>query len=347
MASMLKLSSFPAPTVYPLRGGPALRWGMMAPGDIAGRFAAALQKHTDQQITAVGSRSLERARAFAATFQVPTAHGSYEELAADPDIDIVYIPAPNSEHARLALMAITAGKHVLVEKPMAASAAEAQLVIDAARDAGVFAMEAMWSAFLPQTSIIRKLLADGALGRIAMVTADFGEDFSGIPDSIVFRPELAGGALRDIGVYPLWFAHLVLGAPQSIHAFGTVTAGGVDEQAAVVLSGDNCAQAVLHTTMVVETSNTATINGPLARLEVQRPFLMPSGLALYYPGSNTPALEWRDESGLAGHDGLAWQAAAVAHHIADGLTESPLHPLSATLSILTTLDEARRQVMGT
>lgn len=339
-------SALPEPSTVALRGGPVLRWGILAPGEIAGDFTHALHTHTDQRVVAVGSRSAARAEAFAARYGIARSVGSYEELVADDGVDIVYVASPNSEHCRLALLAIQAGKHVLVEKPMAATAAEAQLIVDAARGAGVFAMEAMWSAFLPQSSIIRTLRDDGVFGRIAILTADFGADFSDIPDAIVFRPELAGGVLRDIGIYPLWFSSFVLGAPRAVTALGTVTASGVDEQAVVVLEGTEGAQSVLHTTMLADTPNHATINGDEARLEVHRLFLMPSGLSLYRPEDDEP-MRWRDESGLEGRDGLAWQAVAVARDIADGLTESKIHPLTETLSVLTTLDEARRQVLQT
>lgn len=335
----------PDPSVTPLRGGPVLRWGILAPGEIAGDFTHALHTHTDQTVVAVGSRSAERAAAFAARHGVARGHGDYDALLADDGVDIVYIASPNSEHARLALAAIAAGKHVLVEKPMAASAAEAAAIADAARAAGVFAMEAMWSAFLPQTSIIRTLLGDGVFGRIAVVTADFGADFSDIPQAIVFQPDLAGGVLRDIGIYPLWFSSFVLGRPASITALGSATAAGIDTQAAVILGYAGGAQAVLHTTMLADTPTCASINGDGARLELHRPFLMPSGFSLYAP-EDADARHWTDPSGLSGRDGLAWQAAAVAQHIADGLTESPLHPLAETLSVLTTLDEARRQVLA-
>jgi predicted dehydrogenase len=340
----MSFRAFPDPVVTPLRGGPTVRWGIVAPGEIAGDFTHALHTYTDQRVVAVGSRSAERAAAFAARHGISRSHGSYDALFADPAVDIVYVSSPNSEHAPLACAAIAAGKHVLVEKPMAASAAEAKTIADAARAAGVFAMEAMWSAFLPQTSIVRTLLADGVFGRIAVVTADFGADFSGIPDAIVFRPELAGGVLRDIGIYPLWFSSFVLGAPQTVDAFGSMTPAGVDEQAAVVLGFAGGAQAVLHTTMVADTPTFATINGTDARIEVARPFLMPSALSLYLAGDDE-GVHWRDETGLAGRDGLAWQAVAVAQHIADGLTESPTHPLAETLSVLATLDEARRQLL--
>jgi predicted dehydrogenase len=226
---------------------------------------------------------------------------------------------------------------------MAADAAEAAAVVDAAHAAGVFAMEAMWSSYLPQSSIIRALLADDVLGTISVVTADFGANFFDEPDAIVFRPELAGGVLRDIGIYPLWFSSFVLGQPQQIVATGTLTDTGVDEQVAMILTAPSGAQSLLSTTMRADTPVRATISGTAARIEVDSPFLMPSGFTLY-DATSSESLTWHDTSGLVGRDGLAWQAVAVAQHVADGLAESPVHPLDETLAILATLDEARRQV---
>jgi len=335
--------ALPDARLVPLRTAASLRWGILAPGEIAGDFVHALHVHTEQRVCAVGSRSSARAEAFARRHGIERSYGSYEQLVVDPGVDIVYVSSPNSEHRRLAIMAIEAGKHVLVEKPMAASAADARAIATAATGAGVFAMEAMWSAFLPQSSVIRALLDDGVLGRIAMLTADFGADFTDEPGAIVFRPELAGGVLRDIGVYPLWFSSFALGPPTAVSAVGTVTDSGVDGQAAVVLGHRSGAQSVLNTTMYADTPTVASVSGDAARLEVDRPFLMPGGFTLF-DARRDRSLRWRDDSGLVGREGLAWQAVAVAQHVADGLLESPVHPLEATVSILETLDEALRQV---
>jgi len=263
-------------------------------------------------------------------------------LVDDPDIDIVYVSSPNSEHRSLALSAIAAGKHVLVEKPMGISAEDASLIQIAAQDAGVFAMEAMWSRYLPQTDIIRQLLDDGALGEIELVTADFGANFMAEPDGIVFRPELGGGVLRDIGIYPVWFSSFVLGAPQSILATGRLLPSGVDAEAAIILTAENGTRSVLHTTMFADTPTLASICGSLARIEVSAPFLMPGGLRLI--GPDDTVLTWQDDTGPTLRDGLAWEAVGIAHHVADGMLQSPLHPLDETVSILGTLDEIRRQL---
>ncbi|MEO6944209.1 MAG: Gfo/Idh/MocA family oxidoreductase [Lacisediminihabitans sp.] len=336
-------NALPQPRTTPLKGGPTLRWGVLAPGEIAADFVHALHSYTDQRVHAVASRSAERAERFAAHNGIERSYGSYEQLVADPHIDIVYVSSPNSEHRRLALLAIAAGKHVLVEKPMGTSAADAREIVDAARAAGVFAMEAMWSRYLPQTDVIRQLLDDGVLGEITVVTADFGANFMSEPDGIVFRPELGGGVLRDIGIYALWFSSFVLGSPESIVASGSFTDSGVDGQAAMILTAPSGAQSLLSTTMYADTPTVATISGSTARIEIDSPFLMPGGFTLHSDNGGAP-ITWNDASGLLLRDGLAWESVGVAQHIADGLTESPLHPLDETLSVLRTLDEVRRQI---
>jgi predicted dehydrogenase len=339
-------SALPEPDITPLRGGPVLRWGVLAPGRIAGSFVSTLHRHTDQRVHAVASRAPERARAFAATYGIPHAYDSYARLVADPDIDIVYVASPHSEHKPQALLAIAAGKHVLVEKPLALNAAEAREIASAARAAGVFAMEAMWSRFLPQTALIDRLLRDGVLGDIRLVTADFGLRFDFDPEGRIFNPALGGGALLDIAIYPIWFAHFVLGTPTRVLATGELARTGVDGQAALVLTTATGAQALLHTTLFADTPNEAAVSGALARIQVETRFIAPSGFSLISHTSEA-RLRWADPSGLRGSEGLAYQATAAAQHIADGLTESPLHPLDRTLAVLETIDTARRQLHDT
>ena len=337
------MNYFPASTATPLRGGPTLRWGVLAPGRIAADFIQTLHANSDQRMHAVGSRSLDRATAFAARFGIERAYDSYERLVADPGVDIVYVAAPHSEHRALALLAIAAGKHVLIEKPIALTASEAREIADAARAAGVFAMEAMWARFLPQTTVVMALVADGMLGDIGLVAADYGSIFDFDATSRAFDPALGGGALLDLGVYPIWFAHCVLGRPSRIVASGSITSTGVDGQAALLFSTASGAEAQLSASMIVSTPVRATVSGSLASLDIDAPFVAPGGFTVYRDGTDEP-LRWDDPTELRWRDGLVWQATAVAKHVADGLTESPLHPLDTSVAVLETIDEARRQL---
>ena len=331
----------PEPTAVPLRGGPTLRWGVLAPGGIATDWVAAMHANTDQRVVAVASRSADRAAAFAHANGIERRYGSYEQLVADPAVDIVYVAAPNVFHRSLALMAIAAGKHVLVEKPLGVDADDARVIVAAARAAGVFAMEAMWSRFLPQTTVIAQLLDDGILGDLMMVTADFGANFGAPAGQPVFDPAMGGGSLRDIGIYPVWFSRFALGAPTSTVARGRMLDTGVDGQAAMILGHTGGAQAVLHTTMGADTPTEARINGSSARVEVRTPFYAPNGFAFVRGDERT---EFTDGTGLRGREGLAFQTTAIAQHVADGRTEAPEHPLDVSVAILETLDSLRSQV---
>lgn len=314
-----------------------LRWGIVAPGTIAGDFVGALRAHTGQRVVAVASRSLDRAVEFARRHGIARGYGRYEQLYADPEVQIVYVAAPHSEHRRLALDAIAAGKHVLIEKPIGVSAEEARSIRDAAHAAGVFAMEAMWTRFLPQTDVMMQLRADGAIGDVALVTADLG--FAAKPGGRLFDPALGGGALLDLGVYPVWLSHLWLGAPSSVTAHGTLTSSGVDEQSAIVLQHPSGAQAQLSTSIRVSTPGRASISGTHGRLELDPQFVFPGGFT--FTDSTGRSARYEDASGLTHRAGMAWQAVAVARHVDDGLTESPLHPLRATTEIMDVLDTAR------
>ncbi|WP_374008054.1 Gfo/Idh/MocA family protein [Leifsonia sp. LS-T14] len=340
------LAALPAPRYPDPADAPALRWGVLGPGGIAADFTDALHRHTGQRVVAAGSRSAERAAAFAAEHGVERSHGSYEALVSDPEVDVVYIATPHSEHLEHALLAIGAGKHVLIEKPMAVTAEQARRILAAAREAGVFAMEAMWTRYLPQTDIIRQLLEQDALGELRVVTADFGGRVPYDPASRLWNPSLAGGALLDLGVYTVSWASFALGAPAGIVATGTLAPSGVDEQAALVLSSASGAQALLSTTLRAGTPSLATICGSEGRIETDSPFWGPSGVRVFR-ADGTLAAHWRDPYGRPHRDGMSYEAAALARYIGEGRTESPLHPLAEAVDTLATIDEARRQLGAT
>lgn len=322
---------------------PPLRWGVLGPGVIAADFTKALHAHTAQRVVACGSRSLDRAAAFASEHGVERAHGSYEALVNDPGVDVVYVATPHSRHLEHTLLAIAAGKHVLVEKPMAATADQARRIVTAARAAGVFAMEAMWTRYLPQTDIIRQLLDDGALGELRVVTADFGGNATYDPAGRLWDPALAGGALLDLGVYVVSWASFALGTPAGIIASGSLAPTGVDEQAALVLSTLSGAQALLSTGLRVGTPSLATISGSAGRIETEAPFWGPSGLRLHRADGSVAA-RWQDPYDRPYRQGMSYEGAALARYVAEGRTESPLHPLDEAVATLATIDEARRQL---
>lgn len=302
----------------------------------------ALRGHTQQQVVAVGSRSAERAAAFAHRFDIPRSYDSYAALVADPQVDAIYVATPHSEHHEHALLAIAAGKHVLVEKAFTRNAAEALEVVQAAEAASVMLMEAMWTRFLPNMDVVRQLLADGALGELGTVLADHGQFFADVPETHRLKnPQLAGGALLDLGIYPVSFAAFVLGEPESVTAHGAITDAGVDAWIAAVLRRGQ-AEAVVHTTFLAETPTTAVIAGTAGRIEIAGPFYQTQAVR-FVPPRGGAAIEL-PISGAMGALGLCYEAAEFARCVSQGMTSSPLLPPSETVSIMRTLDEIRRQV---
>ncbi|AMM19403.1 oxidoreductase [Frondihabitans sp. PAMC 28766] len=341
----MTFTAFPEAELFlPESGEPALRWGLIGPGWIAGEFVDAVHEHTAQRFVAVASRSLDRATAFASEHGIESAFGSAAKMLARPDVDVVYIASPPGAHLAEGLAALAAGKHVIIEKPLASSAVEAQLLADAARAAGVLLMEAMWTRYLPQTSVIRALLADGALGEVRAVVADHGQAINPGPEHRLSRVDLGGGALLDLGIYPLQFDSMVLGAPTRVTAIGGLTDTGVDEYASLILNHDGHAQSTLTTSMVTRTPNSAVVAGSEAHLFVAPTFYNPTSLSVTGNDHFATPMHWDDPTSLRGFAALSWEATALARFVGEGSTESPLHTLDETVSILATIDEARTQL---
>ncbi|MFC7597827.1 Gfo/Idh/MocA family protein [Terrabacter sp. GCM10028922] len=332
--------SLPAPRRPPADSVPSLRWGVLGTGWIATRFVASLQASTTQRVVAVGSRTAESAQAFAAVNRIERAHGSAAALVDDPDVDVVYVATPHHLHRDGALLAVRAGKHVLVEKPIGLDATEAQEISSAAATAGVFCMEAMWSLFLPRFDVVRQVLDLGLLGDVRTVLADHGERFD--PPHRILDPAMAGGSLLDLGTYVTTLATWVLGPATSVHATGEMTPSGVNGQAAMVLTHAGHATSVLHTTLLARTPTSATIAGTAASLTLPGPFFQPGDVVVTSAdGSRTVA--WTDPKPI-GHGALFHSALEVARCVGAGELTSPLHPPSAVQANMRALDEVTRQV---
>jgi predicted dehydrogenase len=335
----MKTTTLPPPRTPDPRDAPSLRWGIMGPGWIAQRFTAALQKFTGQQVVAVGSRNQARADEFAAQWSVPTAHGSYRELVGDPTVDVIYVATPHTEHHACALSALAAGKHVLVEKPIAVNATQAAEISESARTAGLFAGEAMWMKFLPKFDVLGQLIDDGVLGQIRTVLADHGEHFT--PEHRIYNPTLAGGPLLDLGTYPIALAHHVLGGPTSIRASGQAANSEVNGQISAILTHSGGNQSSLHTTILSDTPGTAVIAGDEATVTIAGVFYRPGPFTVsFHDGA---ALEYQEGNSPEEY-GLHFSAVEAARVINSGGLESVLHPLSAATATLATMDEIRRQI---
>ncbi len=327
--------SLPTPRTPDSAQAPALRWGVLGTGWIADAFVRSLQGHTRQVVHAVGSRTVESAERAARTWGAPVAHGSYEALVADPDVDVVYVTTPHNYHLPHALLAIEAGKHVLVEKPVGLDAAEARAIGDAAERAGVFCMEAMWTLFLPKFDVVRQLLADGVLGRVVIAQADMGERFD--PPHRVTRADLAGGPLLDLGTYAATFATWVLGDPDEVTAVATPGPEGVNGQLAVALRTASGAIGSLHTSILADTATTANVVGTEGRIDLGTRYYLPGPMTLHQRSG--PTLSWSEP--MVEHAALHFEAAEVARRITAGETGSPLRPWADTVATLELMDRVR------
>jgi predicted dehydrogenase len=334
------MTTLPAPRIPDPSDAPSIRWGVLAPGGIARDWASALHARTASRVVAVGSRSHERAQAFAVEFGVDRAYGDYESLVADSGVDAIYVASPHSEHHDHALLALGAGKPVLVEKAFTRNAIEASAVINAARAQRLLVVEAMWTRFLPHIDVVRRCLQDGALGEITAVEADHGQQLYPDGPKRMADPALAGGALLDLAIYPISFAHLALGEFTTVQATGTLAETGVDTGETIAVTGPQGAIGTLSSTMLAKTPCSASISGTAGRLEIDGWFYQPNTVRLLDPHDREID---RYETPNRKH-GLAYEAAEFARLLTSGKTESDLLPLEETLQIMRVLDQAREQL---
>ncbi|MFI7603778.1 Gfo/Idh/MocA family protein [Micromonospora sp. NPDC049366] len=315
------------------------RWGILATGHIAARFAEDLRHVPGAELFAVGSRTPESAKLFADRHCAQRAYGSWAELAADPEVDVVYVATPHAAHHEAALTCLRAGRAVLLEKPFTLDLATSRELVDTARAAGVFLMEAMWMRTNPLILRMVELIADGAIGTVTSVQADFGVAGPFPPEHRMRARVLGGGALLDLGVYPLSLAHLILGVPQHIRSWATLTPEGVDENTGFVLGYDSGAVATLSCGMVGATPLVASVTGTTGRIELPTPFFRPPSLTLHRAGAEPETIA----ADLTG-GGYQYEAIEAQRCLAAGLTESPLVPHATTLEVMALLDAIRAQI---
>jgi predicted dehydrogenase len=315
---------------------PGLRWGILATGGIAHAFARDLRT-SNRDLVAVGSRRADAARAFADEFGIAHAHDSYEALVDDPDVDIVYIATPHPAHAENAILALEHGKHVLVEKPFTLTGAEAARVRDVARSNGLLAMEAMWTRYLPHMVRIREIVEAGTLGEVRALSADHTQKLPSDPAHRLNALELGGGALLDLGIYPISFASDILGAPTSITASARLIETGVDSEVATTFAH---ASGAVSTTLSASRSagpNTAHIMGTEARLDIDRVWYSPTSFRVIAPDGTLVEDYVSQNEGR----GMQFQAFAAERFVAEGKTDSDVLPIDETVAIMQTLDDIR------
>ncbi len=315
-----------------------IRWGILGTGNIANQFAKGLSVMDDAKLVAVGSRRAESANRFADTYNAPNRHDSYEALAADPDVDAIYVATPHVYHAENSLLCLEHGKAVLCEKPFTINKAQAQRVIDYARSHKRLIMEAVWTRLLPHMEAVVDLVADGAIGTPTMLHANFGFRTKVNPSSRLFDPALGGGGLLDVGIYPVYLAYLLLGQPTAIQSLAHLGSTGIDEQAGIVFAHENGAISVLTSAIRANLPHTAVIAGTEGRIEIHERWWAPTSFTLQRDGHDPETITPE----VVGN-GYNYEAAEVGNCLRAGKTESDKLPLDTTLAVMDILDQLRAQ----
>lgn len=316
-----------------------VRWGILGAGGIAAAVGADVAASAGSTVAAVGSRDIVRARDLARRLGAPRAHGSYGELIADPDVDVVYVATTHAQHRGAALAALRAGKPVLVEKPIALNARQAHEIADAAAERGLLCLEGMWTRLNPALRAIQSVIAAGEIGEVRTVRVDLSHVFEYDPKHRLFDPEVGGGALLDLGVYPAAIAWLLLGRPDAVRASATFAPTGVDAAASMWWSYEDGRAAQLTCSAVSDAGSTATIVGTEGWIEAAGMIFRTEEFTVC-----TAAGSRTERHPLPAGNGYGLEVAEIEKCLAKGLTDSADMPLAASLGVLEVLDEVRRQV---
>ena len=332
--------SLPASRIKPASEAPAIRWGILGSGWIAERFIESVRAHTKQDIAAVGSRSKDRAEEFAARMGLKQAYGDYDELVAADDLDVIYVATPHNLHHEGVMLALNAGKHVLVEKPVALNRAQTAEMVELARRKKLFFAEALWTFYLPKFDVLRQLLESKAIGEIKSVFTDYGEYFT--RDHRIFDPKLAGGPLLDLGTYQVSFLTEIFGVPERVVGLGQPDPSGVNGQLSAILTDADGNQGTFSTTLYGFTPTNAVIVGIEGTIRFDSPFHLP-GPFVVTSADGSQTLRYEEPSGRH-FEGLYYEAAEVARRITAGELETPHRTLDASLETMATLDMIRRSI---
>ena len=314
------------------------RWGILGPGHIAHKFAQDLLTLPDVQLQAVASTDQQRADDFARQYGAPHAFGTYEGLLTVPDIDVVYVATRHILHHNNVLMLLNAGIPVLGEKPFAMDGTQVRAMVDLARSKSVFLMEALWSRFMPVVQRAKQLVADGAIGTVTGVRADFGFAAPFVPDGRLFNKALGGGSLLDIGIYPLFWSYLFLGMPKTIKATAVFGQTGVDEQCGMVMTYPNGELAVLDSTLRARTPCEAFVYGTKGLIRVASRWHETQSLTLERDGQQPEVMPMPRTT--FGYD---YEAAHVMQCLAEGRSESPVWSLDDSVNLMSLLDAVRAE----
>jgi predicted dehydrogenase len=316
-----------------------IRWGILGCGKIARKFASDLRLVEDARLSAVASLNRSRLEDFAGEFKAEKAFNSYEELAASPDVDAIYVATPHGFHYDHVMLCLKHRKAVLNEKAFALNLAQAREMIDYARREKVFLMEAFWTKFLPQYQAVMDIIASGKIGEIKMIQADFGFKAQEPRAQRLYDPLLGGGSLLDIGIYPVFIAQSILGKPTHVHAFITPYESGVDEQCVMTMKFAGGGLAVLSSTFAADTPVEAMIAGTEGRIVMRNRFHNALATVEVVIGNEPPqSIDVHREDGF----GYQFEARHVNECLRKGLTESPVMTHADTLMLMETLDRVRK-----
>lgn len=315
------------------------KWGILGPGAISQTFVSDLKLIEEAELYAVASRSLDKAHSYAKKYNIPKAYGTYEELVRDSEVEIIYIATPHPFHKEWAIKCLEAGKAVLCEKPITINAGDAKEIYDAARKNNTFFMEAMWTRFLPVMMKVREWINSGAIGEIRMVKADFGFRANVDHEGRLFNPELAGGALLDVGIYPISFAYMVFGkSPVEIISTAHLGETGVDEQGASIFKYANGELAILDSSIRTNTLSEACILGTKGNIKIPTQFWRSKTAVLNVDGEES--IVYEDNSNSIGY---YFEAKEVMECLSKDLKESSVLTLEESLEIMKTMDTIRKQ----
>lgn len=330
------MKSLPQPKIIDSTQTQPLRWGIFGAGWIAEAMVKTAQINSNQNFVAVASRTPGKAEAFARTWNIDSFHNSYEELAAREDIDAIYIATLPSDRLEVALVAISAGKHVLIEKPMTMDVDEASQIYAAAKAKKVLSVEAMWTRFLPQMDIARQLMNDGALGDIELVVSNFCQNNLGVTRLFTLG---GGNPIIDMGIYPAAFSQQFLGNPSEIHAFGKLHPNDIDEETHAFMRFSNGSRSNFVLSARTTLPHWAGVSGTKGVLTFGTPWFTPTSITFHSTTFNDPGITWTDELGMPEHLGLIHQVHAFAQYVEQGLLEAPLYSHQDSLSNLKTVLE--------
>jgi predicted dehydrogenase len=317
-----------------------IHWGILGLGKIAHKFAQDLVKVEDAAITAVASRSMDKARVFGKEFNAANVYGSYDELMMDPDVDIIYIATPHSKHYELTMQCLHYGKAVLCEKPIAINARQAKEMVELAREKQLFLMEGLWTRFMTSTIKVLELIKSGAIGELLSVRADFGFKVNASPDSRLLDPNLGGGSLLDVGIYPLYLSLLLLGDMKSMQAIATINDRGIDLTCSILGNHGDGQKSLLESSFVSDTPTEAYIYGKEGHIQMKSRFHHCKSLEVthYTTGFNkTYDLPYVG-------NGYTHEILEVHHCLKHNKTQSDLLPLSMSLKLMQHLDSIRSEI---